>query len=144
MRLSRTIAAIALSVATIFTLPASATSLGASPTLSEGLVTQVRGCHRDVERHYVPEFGRRAWHYHRGSRCRPVRVDGPGSVIGPGPGPGPRDCHRDARRHFLPEYGRSVVHRHVGGSCRVRVLRRSQSFQGGGACVTIGPVTFCD
>jgi hypothetical protein len=140
MRLSRTIAAIALSVASTLTLPAGAAPLGASPALSDGLVTQVRGCHRDVQRHYVPEFDRRAWHYHRGSRCRPVRADGPGSV---GPGPDFRDCHREARRHYLPEYGGSVVHRHVGGSCRVRVLRRSDSFRPG-ACLTIGPVTFCD
>ncbi len=143
MRLSRTIAAIALSVASIVTLPASAAPLGASPTLSDGLVTQVRGCHRDVERHFVPEFGRRAWHYHRGSRCRPVEVDRPGSGPGFIPGPGPRDCHREARRHFLPEYGGSVVHRHVGGSCRVRILRRSESFRPG-ACISVGPVTFCD
>jgi hypothetical protein len=144
MRLSSTIAAIALSVASVFTSPASAAPLGVSPSLSDGLITQVRGCHRDVERHYVPEFGRRAWHYHRGRNCRPVRVDAPGGGPGVIPGgPGRRDCHRDARRHYLPEYGGSVVHRHVGGSCRVRVLRRSGTFRPG-ACISIGPVTFCD
>jgi hypothetical protein len=143
MRLSRTIFAIALSAASIFTLPASAAPLGTSPTLSDGLVTQVRGCHREVERHFVPEYDRRAWHYHRSRSCRPVRVDGPDGGPGfiPG-GPGLGDCHREARRHFVPGYG-SVVHRHVGGSCRVRVLRRSQTFREG-ACVSLGPVTFCD
>ena len=145
MRFVKIAAALALSIASAAPLTASAAQPGQSPALSEGLLVNVSGCHRDVERHYVPEFGRRARHYHRGRNCRPVRVDGPGGGPGfiPGPPRPPVDCHRDARRHYLPEYGRSVVHRHVGDSCRPRILRRSESFRPG-ACVSIGPVTFCD
>ncbi|MFH1795110.1 MAG: hypothetical protein ABIK36_16125 [Pseudomonadota bacterium] len=140
MRIPRFLAALALLAASALSLPASAGQLSQSPALSDGLIVNVGGCHRDVERHYVPEYGRRAWHYHRGSSCRPRRVEGPGFIPGP---PRPVDCHRDARRHYLPEYGERVVHRHVGDSCRVRILRRAETFRPG-ACVTVGPITFCD
>ena len=119
MRIPRFIAALALSAASALPLPASAGQLSQSPALSDGLIVNVGGCHRDVERHYVPEWGRRAWHYHRRSSCRPRRADAPGFIPGP---PRPVDCHRDARRHYLPEYGGSVVHRHVGDSRPVRDL----------------------
>lgn len=102
---------------------------GSQPS-SETLVTPVRGCHSDVRRHYVPEFGRTVTHRHL-RNCRPVRVDGGGS----------RDCHRDARRHFVPGYGR-VVHRHVGPNCRIRILRRWDG-PGGRECVRIGPIRYC-
>ena len=113
---------------------------GAAPAVNPGLqapaslVVPVRGCHSDVRRHYVPEFGRTVPHRHRRD-CRPVRVDSGG------PGNGPRDCHRDARRHYVPGLGR-VVHRHVGPDCRVRVLRRYD--QGGRNCIQIGPVRYCE
>lgn len=144
MRIPNMMTAMALAAAVMISSPAGAGQLSPSPALSDPLVVPVAGCHRDVDRHYVPEFGRRAWHFHRGRNCRPVRTDGPGG--GPGFLPDPRppvDCHRNVRSHYLPEYGDVVVHRHVGGSCRVRVLRRAETFRPG-ACVSIGPVTFCD
>lgn len=137
MRILPVATSFALALAAALPLPASA-AVTSPPTQTDGLVTHVSGCHRDVQRHYVPEFGRRAWHYHRGRNCRPVRVDAPD--LEP---VRPRDCHRDARRHYLPEYGGSVWHRHVGPDCRVRILRRSDSFRPG-ACVRIGPVTVCE
>lgn len=118
--------------------PASAVPLAAAPEAGDGIVIQVGGCHRDVERHFVPEFGRRAWHYHRGSSCRPIEVDPPAP-------PSPADCHRDVQRHFVPEYGRRITHRHVGPSCRIQVFEEVPP--GGrppsGICVSIGGVTFC-
>ncbi len=138
MRIPTVATSLALTLATALTAPAQAAPSSRAPALSEGLVVKVSGCHRDVERHFVPEFDRRAWHVHRGSNCRPVRVDqpDPDPVV-------PRDCHRDARRHYLPEYGDSVWHRHVGDSCRIRIIRRSDS-AGPGACIRVGPVTVCD
>lgn len=73
------------------------------------------GCHSDVRRHFVPEFGRTLPHFHRGD-CSPVRA-GSATV--------PADCHRDAREHWIPGMG-LVYHRHVGDSCQVRVIRRSK------------------
>lgn len=118
------LAAVSLAAATLTMAPVSAAPIGPGPLASDGLVVQVRGCHRDVERHYVPEIGRRAWHMHRGPNCRPVVVHRPGV----GPGPAMRDCHRDVRRHFLPEAGRRVLHRHVGPNCAVRVIRRAPTY----------------
>ena len=82
-------------------------------TASESLVVRARGCHADVRRHYVPEYGRTVWHYHN-RRCVPIRATG-GPVI--------RDCHRDVRLHRIR--GVLVWHRHVGPNCTVRVVRRS-------------------
>ena len=104
----------------------------AQPT-AQTMVVPVGGCHADVRRHYVPEYGRTATHRHRRD-CRPVRDDN-------GWGGGGRDCHREARRHYVPGYGR-VVHRHVGSNCRVRVLRRHD--HGGRNCVQIGPIRYCE
>jgi len=122
MRIHCFAAALVFSALSAVALPAAAQPLSPSPALSDSLVEAVSGCHRGVQRHYVPEFGRRAWHYHRGSNCRPMRVDGPQSGQRPDR---PVDCHRDARRHFLRDYGRPVLHRHVGEDCRARIIRRS-------------------
>jgi hypothetical protein len=136
MRLLNTLAAATLSIASAITLPSFAAPMSA-PDGGETLITQVRGCHRDVERHYVPEIGRSAWHYHRGRSCRPEIVSRPR----PGPGPGPRDCHRNAERHFVPGYGR-VLHRHR-RDCSIRILRQRDRYREG-SCVQIGPVIYCE
>lgn len=102
-------------------------------TPGESLVVQVRGCHRNVRRHYVPEVGRTLSHFHRGRNCRPIRVASPGRG----------DCHRNVRRHYLPQYGGSVVHRHVGPNCRIRTLRRYDR-GGDDFCVHIGPIRYCE
>jgi hypothetical protein len=95
-------------------------------------------CHREVRRHYVPEFGERVWHFHRGPNCRVVEVDRPD--------PEPvRDCHREVQRHYLPEYGGSVVHRHVGPNCRPDILRRyDPNLPRPGSCIQLGPIRYCD
>jgi hypothetical protein len=132
MHLPRLAFAACLAASFSFMSPAGAAPLvspDAQPA-AQGMVVPVRGCHADVRRHYVPEYGRTVTHRHRRD-CRPVRVDGGGG----------RDCHRDARRHFVPGYGR-VVHRHVGPNCRVRVLRRYD--RGGRNCVQIGPIRYCE
>jgi hypothetical protein len=119
------------------TAPALAAPVGAVPAYDGGLVLQVGGCHPDVRRHFVPEFGRNAWHLHR-RNCRPVRAD-PG-----GGGSGGRDCHRDVRRHFVPGYGR-LTHRHVGPNCRIRVYRQFDPGRSRpGSCIQIGPVRYCE
>ncbi|MER2533750.1 MAG: hypothetical protein ABTQ31_01130 [Rhizobiaceae bacterium] len=101
-------------------------------------LVNVGGCHSDVRRHYVPEFGRTEWHRHRQPGCRPVRADPPSQAA-------PRDCHRDVRRHYLPQYGRSVAHRHVGESCRARVYREySGRPRPDRSCVQLGPIYFCE
>ena len=129
----------ALAAATLSTGPAYAAPVQ-SPVAADGSIVQVRGCHRDVQRHRVPEFGnRRAWHYHRGRRCRPVEVNRPGPVPLPQP---VRDCHREPRRHYVPGLG-SVVHRHRGPSCRVQVLRRYERPRADGFCVRIEGFSFC-
>jgi hypothetical protein len=107
----------------------------------DDLVTKVQvDCHKDVRRHYVPEYGRRVWHRHRQSTCRVVIVDREDDYEDR-----PRDCHRDVRRHYLPEYGRSVYHKHVGERCRIRVYNQ---YQGSGPsrqdCVRLGPITLCE
>ena len=129
----------ALAAATLATGPSYAAPVQ-SPVAADGSIVQVRGCHRDVERHRVPEFGnRRAWHYHRGRHCRPVEVNRPGPVPLPQP---VRDCHREPRRHYVPGLG-SVVHRHRGPSCRVQVLRRYERPRADGFCVRIEGFSFC-
>lgn len=132
MNLFRLASAACLAASFAFVSPAGAAPLAAPGVQPSGqnLVVPVRGCHSDVRRHYVPQFGRTATHRHRRD-CRPVRVDGGDR----------RDCHRDARRHFVPGYGR-VLHRHVGPNCRVRVLRRWDG-PGGRDCVRVGPVRYC-
>jgi hypothetical protein len=107
----------------------------------DDLVTKVQvDCHKDVRRHYVPEYGRRVWHRHRQSTCRVVIVDREDDYEDR-----PRDCHRDVRRHYLPEYGRSVYHKHVGERCRIRVYNQYQgSGPGRQDCVRLGPITLCE
>jgi hypothetical protein len=107
----------------------------------DGLVTRVQvDCHADVRRHYLPEYGRRVWHRHRQSSCRPVIVDREDDY-----GDRRRDCHRDVRRHYLPEYGRSVYHKHVGERCRIRVYN---PYRDDGPrrpdCVKLGPLLLCE
>ena len=102
---------------------------GSQPS-GESLVVPVHGCHADVRRGFVNEFGRTVNHRHQRS-CRPVRVTG-GSA---------RDCHRDVRRHWVRGYG-NVLHRHVGPNCRVQVFRRFDR-PGGRDCIWIGRVRFC-
>ena len=132
MRTLRLIAAATLSIASSFTIPSFAAPV-ITPDSGQGLVTQVSGCHRNVRRHYVPEFGRTVPHVHQGPRCRPERAY---AVEPPR-----RDCHRDARRHFVPGYGR-VLHRHR-RDCSVRILRRSSEYRGDN-CVRMGPVVYCE
>lgn len=104
----------------------------------DGLVTKVQiDCHRDVRRHYLPEYGRRVWHRHRQSNCRVILAD-------PDFDDRPRDCHRDVRRHYLPEYGRSLYHKHVGDYCRARIYRPRDDEYRGGNCLRIGPITVCE
>ena len=105
-------------------------SPGAQPS-GQTLVMPVSGCHSDVRRHYVPEFGRTVTHRHLRD-CRPVRADSGGVA---------RDCHSDVRRHYVPGYG-WVVHRHVGSNCRIRVFRRYDQ-PGGRECTRIGPIRYC-
>jgi hypothetical protein len=133
MNLFRLASAACLAASFAFVSPASALPSGSPGAQPKGqtLITPVRGCHSDVRRHYVPEFGRTTTHRHR-RNCQPVRVDGGG---------GPRDCHRDVRRHYVPGYGR-VVHRHVGPNCRVRVFRRYDR-PGGRDCIFLGPIRYC-
>lgn len=53
------------------------------------------GCHADVRSGFVPEFGGRARHYHRGPNCRPVVAE---ERRRDGPPPGfRRDGRRDGR-----------------------------------------------
>jgi hypothetical protein len=129
-----------LLAATFVQGPASALPLSNAPEAGAGLVHRVSGCHRDTEYHWVSEFGRSAWHYHRGASCRPIEVDAP-----PPPPQQPADCHRDVRRHFVPEYGRRITHRHVGPNCRIQEYeqvgpgdRPPSEF-----CVSLDGVTFC-
>ncbi len=136
MKFLRIAGAAVLTAGFVLSTPLGAAPLGPSaPELeSNSLVTEVSGCHSDVRRHYVPEFGRTATHRHL-RNCRPVRVDA-------GPPPQQRDCHRDVRRHYVPGYGR-VVHRHVGSNCRIRIFQRYDGRPGGRECVQIGPIRYC-
>jgi hypothetical protein len=102
---------------------------GALPA-EESLVVPVHGCHADVRRGFVNEFGRTVNHRHQ-RNCRPVRVTGSSA----------RHCHRDVRQHYERGWGR-VVHRHVGSSCRVQVYRRYDR-PGRRDCVWIGRIRFC-
>jgi hypothetical protein len=92
-----------------------------------------RHCHRDVERHYVPEVGRRVWHYHKGKNCRPIAADRDDRRD--------RHCHRDGQRHYHDRWGR-VVHRHVGPNCRVDLFRMHRG-PWSDDCVMFGPIRFC-
>ncbi len=139
MRFGAVIGSILL-VANMMTGSASAMQLPAAPSAGKDMLVQVGGCHREPERHYVPEFGRRAWHYHRGNNCRPIEVPPPA----PPPPPQYEDCHRDVQRHFVPEYGRRLTHRHVGPSCRIQVFEEvAPGRPPSGFCVTIGGASFC-
>ncbi|WP_442582669.1 hypothetical protein ACSBOB_12275 [Mesorhizobium sp. ASY16-5R] len=106
-------------VAAAMLLPAlgSATAGPAAPFVpdtGEPAVIPAGGCHADVRRHYVPEYGRPVRHYHNRD-CFPIRASGGGAVIA--------DCHRDVRLHRIR--GVQVWHRHVGRDCAVRVVSRS-------------------
>jgi hypothetical protein len=137
MRLTRTIGAVAM----VLALETGSVSAMPQTQAVEGnaLIQKVQvDCHRDVRRHYLPEYGRRVWHRHRQSNCRVILAD-------PDFDERPRDCHRDVRRHYLPQYGRSVYHKHVGESCRIRIYNPYQgSGPGGPSCVKIGIVTLCE
>lgn len=137
MTILRAINAICIAAGLSLTAPAIAAPALDAPSHDSGLVINVRGCHGDAQRHFVPEFGRTVLHRHRRPDCRPVQAAGPGV--------GPRDCHRDVRRHFLPEFRGSVPHRHVGNSCRVRVYQRfNPNRPRPGSCIQIGPVRYCE
>lgn len=133
MRILKTFSACAIALATSLSFPAFAAPAGA-PVSHGGMVEQVRGCHRDVQRHFAPELGGTTWHFHRGNRCRAVRADRPRPSR-------PRDCHSDARRHFVPGYG-NVLHRHR-ANCSVRVLRRGDRYRPD-TCVRVGPLVYCE
>lgn len=140
----RSIAATAcIAISFGLTVPASAApSVPHAPSLTgpADQVTPVRGCHGDVERHFVPEVGRRVEHRHRSRDCAPVIFEGDDDDEWDGP----RDCHRDVQRHYVPEYGGRIVHRHS-RSCRVIPLRRYEERPPSeGFCVQIGPVRYCE
>lgn len=84
-----------------------------TPDAGGPYILQAGGCHADVRRHYVPEYGRPVTHYHD-RRCLPVRA---------GDAPVLRDCHRDVRQHRIR--GELVWHRHVGPNCAVRIVTHS-------------------
>lgn len=86
-----------------------------APQPPEAAVIPASGCHRDVQRHYVPEFRDTLRHRHLPGDCRPVPAR---ETIAP------LDCHRDSRRHFVPGLG-VVQHRHVGKDCTIRRITRS-------------------
>lgn len=113
--------------------PAEAMPATGLPQIDGGLVVQVRGCHADIQRHFVPEFGRTMYHRHRRPDCRPIPVQ---QQI--------RDCHRDVRRHVLPRYG-NVPHRHIGPDCRARIYSRyNPQRPRPGSCIQIGPIRYCE
>lgn len=105
--------ALAIALATALAAPF-ATADPALPRPGAPLVL-AGGCHRDVQRHHVPEFRDTLRHRHAGGDCRPLpareRI-------------APLDCHRDVRRHFVPGLG-VVLHRHVGQDCTIRRVSRS-------------------
>ena len=105
------------------------------PQTEGGLVIQIRRCHRDLQHHFVPQFGRTEWHVHRRTDCRPVRVLPPIQV---------RDCHNEVRCHFLFRYG-NVPHRHIGPNCRVRVYSMfDQHRPRPRSCIQIGQIRYCE
>ncbi|QPC88410.1 hypothetical protein GA830_17850 [Mesorhizobium sp. NBSH29] len=111
-KLTNALHALCMGAGIMFAAPALAAPVVPSPAYDAGLVVQVRGCHSNVQRHRVREFGRTLSHRHL-RNCRPVRVT-PAR---------PRDCHRDVRRHQIPGYRGRVVHRHVGPRCIARIYR---------------------
>ncbi len=58
-------------------------------------VTRVGGCHRGRRLHYVPRWGYRAWHRHRGRRCRPRQTGPRRGYYDPGYYHGPRYYRRN-------------------------------------------------
>lgn len=124
----------ALLLGSLYANPASALPVGDRAAAENGLVVQVRGCHADVQRHFVPEYGRTMYHRHRRPDCRPIPVQPPQA----------RDCHREVRRHFLPRYG-NVPHRHIGPNCRVKIFSRYDPYRPRpGSCIQIGPIRYCE
>ncbi|MFI0845453.1 hypothetical protein [Mesorhizobium sp. IMUNJ 23232] len=111
--MKRFLVAVALLLPALSGAASAGPAMAPAPAAGESLVVQVRGCHADVRRHYVPEYGRAVWHYHN-RRCVPIRAGGEPII---------RDCHRDVRLHRIR--GVLVWHRHVGPSCAVRVVSRS-------------------
>jgi hypothetical protein len=96
------------------TVPALALTAWPEPEPAGGrqLLVPVRGCHHDVQTHYVPEVGRRMAHYHRGRDCRPYAAkQAPKKAVR-------RHCHRDFQRHYHDRYGK-IWHRHEGPECRL-------------------------
>jgi len=135
MKLLKSLGAILLMAGLGYGGPVEAMPANNAPQSDGGLVIQVRGCHGDPQRHFVPQFGRTEWHVHRRPDCRPIRVRPPIQV---------RDCHREVRRHFLPRYG-NVPHRHVGPNCRVRVYSRFDPLRPRPpSCIQIGPIRYCE
>lgn len=94
--------------------PAAAMQPAAAPAPETLPLVLAGGCHPDVRRHFVPEFGATVEHQHRRD-CSPVRVRRPVPLP---------DCHRAPREHHIPGMGR-VYHRHVGPNCEIRIIRRS-------------------
>ena len=88
---------------------------GPNPPVRDAPALLAGGCHRDVQRHVVPEFRDTVPHRHRPGDCAPLaaRETKP-----------PLDCHRDVRRHPVPGMG-VVLHRHVGKDCFIRRVSRS-------------------
>ena len=140
----RSASAALLALSTLASAPAFAGPPAPSVSSDDGLVIQVRGCHRDPQRHYVPEFDDSVWHVHRGGRCRPVEVDRPRRDDDDyGPGGRRDDCHRDVRRHPIRGVG-NVYHRHRGPSCRIEIFEdRGRARPGAGACENVGGATLC-
>ena len=140
MRITHILAAAGLALAAALSgAAASAASapLAADPVGNPGIILVQRDdCHENVRRHYLPEYGRRVEHYHRGRSCRAVIVEDEGYDE-------PRDCHRDPQRHYVRELGRSVWHRHVGPRCRVDTMREYRGDRRDEGCVRAGPVTIC-
>jgi hypothetical protein len=106
--------ALAAALASVSTSLAGPGLRGTAPAVASPLVP-VRGCHADVQRHYVPEFRETVPHRHLRGSCRPV----PERKALPA-----RDCHRDVRRHAVPGAG-VILHRHVGDDCTIRRVSRS-------------------
>lgn len=99
--------------------------------------TQVRGCHRNAERHFDPRLGRTTTHFHQGRDCRPERIRDSRPQR-------PRDCHRDVERHR----GVNGYHRHVGPRCEIQRFEtrrhdRRHHRRSNDLCFKIGEVEIC-
>jgi hypothetical protein len=97
---------------------------------------QDEDCHERTRRHFLPEYGRRVLHHHRGRNCRVVIDEDFQDEE-----PDRSDCHREPQRHYLEEYGRRVWHTHRGRSCRVQILQEQREQQRG--CFRAGPIWVC-